>query len=60
MWEQVLLTDQLHIQMNTRHQVLELTLNHSQKPASTIRINHSELTLLLHTLLEVNRQFRGD
>ncbi|SDO30192.1 hypothetical protein SAMN04487897_111121 [Paenibacillus sp. yr247] len=61
MWEQMLLTDQIEIQMDKFDHLLELKLsNHEKEEAATVRLSHAELILLLHTLLEVNRSFRGD
>ncbi|MEC0229206.1 hypothetical protein [Paenibacillus alba] len=61
MWEQVLLTDQLQLQMDPTQRVLELKLNQQEEAeAGRIRLSHAELTLLLHSLLEVSRKFRGD
>ncbi|MCY9656397.1 hypothetical protein P5G65_15045 [Paenibacillus chondroitinus] len=62
MWEEMLLTEQLNIHMDKANHMLELKLrDHEQEDTfSTVQLSHAELILLLHTLLEVNRCFRGD
>ena len=61
MWKQMLLTEQLEIQMDESNHLLEVRLNRTeQEETATVRLNHTELIQILHTLLEINRSFRGD
>jgi hypothetical protein len=61
MWDQMLITDQLEIHMDKSNHLLELKLsNHDKEESATVQLSHAELIQLLHTILEINRSFRGD
>ncbi|NOU76649.1 hypothetical protein GC098_35715 [Paenibacillus sp. LMG 31458] len=61
MWKQMLLTEQLEIQMDESNHLLEVRLSRTeQEETAIVRLNHAELIQILHTLLEINRSFRGD
>ena len=63
MWELMLATEQLDIYMDEANLRLEIRIKQNRQDVSTftIRMNHTDLTqLILHTLLEINRSFRGD
>lgn len=61
MWELMLATEQLEVYMDEVNLRLEIRLK-SERDSSplTIRMNHTDLTQLIYTLLEINRSFRGD
>jgi hypothetical protein len=61
MWELMLATEQLDIYMDEANVRLEIRIKTENTLAPlTIRMSHSDLTQLIHTLLEINRSFRGD
>lgn len=61
MWKQMLLTEQLEILMDESNLQLEVRLIITEKEkANVVRLTHAELMQLMHTLLEINRSFRGD
>lgn len=62
MWEEMLLTEQLSIHMDKSSHRLELKLreHECEDTVSAVQLSQAELTQLLHTLLEINRCFRGD
>ena len=61
MWEQMLETEQLDIYMDEVNLRLEIRIkSESALSPLTIRMNHTDLTQLIHTLLEISRSFRGD
>ncbi|MNR04711.1 hypothetical protein D3C85_1206940 [compost metagenome] len=61
MWEQMLETEQLDIYMDEANLRLEIRMkSESNLSPLTIRMSHTDLTQLIHTLLEISRSFRGD
>ncbi|MCY9670579.1 hypothetical protein M5X11_37800 [Paenibacillus alginolyticus] len=61
MWKQMLLTEQLEIQMDESNHLFEVRLRRTeQEDTAAVRLSHAELIQILHTLLEINRSFRGD
>ncbi|CAH1217836.1 hypothetical protein PAECIP111891_04647 [Paenibacillus allorhizoplanae] len=61
MWELMLATEQLDIYMDEVNLRLEIRLKSERDSTPlTIRMNHTDLTQLIYTLLEINRSFRGD
>ncbi|MGO4273958.1 hypothetical protein AB4Z22_29685 [Paenibacillus sp. TAF58] len=61
MWKQMLLMEQLEIQMDESNHLFEVKLSRTeQKETAIVQLNHAELIQILHTLLEINRSFRGD
>lgn len=61
MWQKMLLTEQLEIQMDESNHLFEVRLRRiEQEDTAAVRLNHAELIQILHTLLEINRSFRGD
>jgi hypothetical protein len=61
MWELMLATEQLDIYMDEVNLKLEIRIKSERDlPPFTIRMNHTDLTQLIYTLLEINRSFRGD
>ncbi|NEW08637.1 hypothetical protein GK047_21815 [Paenibacillus sp. SYP-B3998] len=61
MWKQMLNTELLEIQMDESNQFFELRLNSNKRnDRAVVRLNHADLIQLMHTLLEINRTFRGD
>jgi hypothetical protein len=61
MWKQMLLTEQLEIQMDESNHLLEVKLSRTeQEETAIVQLNHAELIQIMHTLLEINRSFRGD
>lgn len=61
MWELMLATEQLDIYMDEANLRLEIRIQTDKTLAPfTIRMNYTDLTQLIHTLLEINRSFRGD
>ncbi|MDR6549034.1 hypothetical protein [Paenibacillus qinlingensis] len=61
MWELMLANEQLEIYMDEANLRLEIRIK-SEKYTDpfTLRMNYTDLTQLIHTLLEINRSFRGD
>ncbi|MCD1259282.1 hypothetical protein B5M42_010575 [Paenibacillus athensensis] len=63
MWKSMLKTNRLEIQMEALSQVVEVKLQEAgavETPGTAIRLSHAELMQVMHTLLEINRTFRGD
>lgn len=61
MWELMLATEQLDIYMDEVNLKLEIRIKSERDVAPLIiRMNHTDLTQLIYTLLEINRSFRGD
>jgi|GEM_PF-2974688 len=66
MWKSMLKTSRLEIQMEAASQVVEVTLQdagetgEAEVAGTAIRLSHAELMQVMHTLLEINRTFRGD
>jgi hypothetical protein len=61
MWELMLATEQLDIYMDEVNLRLELRIkNEKSLTPFIIRMNQTDLTQLIYTLLEINRSFRGD
>ncbi|MEW9700343.1 hypothetical protein [Paenibacillus sp. SI8] len=57
----MLKTELLEIQMDEQAQLFELKLGGQTRHESlTVRLNQADLIQLMHTLLEINRIFRGD
>lgn len=57
----MLATEQLDIYMDEANLRLEIRVKNDKSLAPfTIRMNQTDLTQLIHTLLEINRSFRGD
>lgn len=61
MWELMLATEQLDIYMDEVNLKLEIRIKSDRDLVPlVIRMNHTDLTQLIYTLLEINRSFRGD
>ncbi|TXK85971.1 hypothetical protein [Paenibacillus sp. N3.4] len=57
----MLQTKQIEICMHMFDKKVVLKLNDSDKGSTLItQLDHAELIELIHTLLEINRSFRGD
>ncbi|OCT12134.1 hypothetical protein A8709_30240 [Paenibacillus pectinilyticus] len=61
MWKLMLQTEQFDVHMDEANLLLEIRILTGDHVAPvTVRMCHADLTQLLHTLLEINRSFRGD
>lgn len=61
MWKLMLHTEQFDVHMNEAELLLKITIFTGEQAAPvTVHMSYGDLTQMLHTLLEINRSFRGD
>ncbi|WNR43066.1 hypothetical protein [Paenibacillus roseipurpureus] len=61
MWKLMLHTEQFDIHMHEAELVLRISIYAGEQAAPvTVHMSYADLTEMLHTLLEINRTFRGD
>lgn len=61
MWKPMLHTEQFDIHMNEAELLLRISIYAGEQSAhAMVHLSYADLTQMLHTLLEINRSFRGD
>lgn len=61
MWKLMLQTEQFDIHMDEAKLLLEIRIRTGENGTPVIvQMSHADLTEMIHTLLEINRSFRGD
>ncbi|MBD0381007.1 hypothetical protein [Paenibacillus sedimenti] len=61
MWKRMLKTELLEIRMDESNRLFEVQLyGNIEDTIPVVRLGHADLIELMHTLLEINRTFRGD